>query len=220
MGLVVRVVVVLLLLAGGIAAGWTAGRTEQSPVAEVAEATPLEATPALPYDPQVPYADDIDFPTLQPGLAYESHTIGTPDNLWSYQVPKRWTSPDEDDEDALQIRWQPPGQPVFGGYSLRLMVVNDNRTPKLMKQHKIIDLENSPDILDFEIVSQTDDTVAFRYRTSVGNVLRFNTFRWFAGPDGLARIEMSVVGRERDVPGLDDLLAKVSASIRPADQMP
>jgi hypothetical protein len=70
--------------------------------------------------------------------------------------------------------------------------------------------------LDFTVVSQTDDTLAFTYRVPSSNTVRYNTFRWIAPPDSTeAGVEMSVAGRERDRAGLADLLAQVSASFSP-----
>ena len=67
---------------------------------------------------------------------------------------------------------------------------------------------------DVEVVEQTTDTLSFRYRETASNRLRVNTFRWFTPTGGVtAEFEMSVVGRQEDVPGLDALLAHVSASV-------
>ena len=51
-------------------------------------------------------------------------------------------------------------------------------------------------------------------RPDVRNVQRFNYFRWFSLPgEDEARFEMSVVGRQVDVPGLQALFDTVGASV-------
>ena len=67
---------------------------------------------------------------------------------------------------------------------------------------------------DVEILGQTQELLSFSYRDATRNVQRFNTFRWFSLPgEDEARFEMSVVGREVDVPGLQELFDRVGASI-------
>jgi len=223
MGLVVRVVVVLLLLAGGATAGYVATREDDPVPAREPTATPLPASPPLPLDPAVPYAEDIDYPALQPGVPLKDATLGTAPNEWAFRVPEGWRLYDA--SEGLQVgteaRWRPADEPTVGGYSVRLKVVDDHHTPQRMLEIKLSDLTLSPESFpDFTVLERTDDTLAFTYRAPSSGVLRYNTFRWFTGPDGgEARVEMSVAGRQRDVPGLDDLLARVSASIRPAPKM-
>ena len=62
------------------------------------------------------------------------------------------------------------------------------------------------------------DKLGVTYRESDTNFRRWDIFRWLtpAGSDE-AQFEMSVVGREVDDPGLEDLMTRDSASVRKVD---
>jgi hypothetical protein len=67
---------------------------------------------------------------------------------------------------------------------------------------------------DVEVLGRTEDLLSFSYRDATRNVKRYNSFRWFSiGGETEARFEMSVVGREVDRAGLDDLLEQVSRGV-------
>ena len=207
-------VVVLVAAAGGFAMARTTSHGE----ARAALVEPVPAEPALPIDPSTPPAQDIDYPALQPGLQYQPETLGHGAFAWDYGAPTGWRRYGADDGlGANEFRWRPPEEPTVGGFSLRVKLVNAHQTPAEMVAAKQAALAASPDAYaDFRVLSQTDDTLAFTYRVPSSNTLRYNTFRWIAPPGAAeAGIEMSVSGRERDLAGLADLLAEVSASFTP-----
>ena len=68
-------------------------------------ASPLPASsPSVPVDPPptvAPYADDIDYPPLQPGLTLARQPMGNSVQAWVVPYPRGWqafTVPGEDAE--------------------------------------------------------------------------------------------------------------------------
>jgi hypothetical protein len=208
-----------VLLALGILAlggGFLLARETSTGETRVAVAAPVPSKPRLPIDPTKPPAEDIDYPRLQPGLAYQPETLGRSPFLWDYEAPKDWSVVTAPDEGLAQdeYRWRPADEPVSGGFSLRVKLVNAHETPATMVAAKraVFDAD-AKDYPDFTVLSQTDDTLSFTWRVPSSNILRYNTFRWIAPPDDdEAQVEMSVAGRERDQAGLADMLDRVSAS--------
>jgi len=91
-------------------------------------------------------------------------------------------------------------------------LITENKSPADMVAQKLAAMQVGYD--DVEVLGQTDDRLSFSYRDSTRNTRRFNSFRWFTIPgDSVAKFEMSVVGRDADRAGLDDLLERVGSSI-------
>ncbi len=110
------------------------------------------------------------------------------------------------------MRWRPADEPTVGGFSLRVKLSTEHKTKAAMVAQKLTAMQAGYD--DVEVLGQTQDLLSFSYRDPDTDRLRFNTFQWFsvAGSEE-ATFEMSVVGREVDRTGLDDLMAEVSRSI-------
>ena len=59
------------------------------------------------------------------------------------------------------------------------------------------------------MLDRATDSVKFTFRDGA-NHLRYNYFRWFAGPQSSeATLEMSVAGRDADEAGLDGVVRRV-----------
>jgi hypothetical protein len=71
---------------------------------------------------------------------------------------------------------------------------------------------------DVTVIQRQWNTLGVTYREPDANTKRWDVFRWLtsSGSDE-AQFEMSVVGRAVDDPGLEDLMTRVSASVRTAD---
>lgn len=169
-------------------------------------------------------ADDIDFPrlSLPDGTDYETHVVRAGTQSWSYPVPSGWIAykvTDTGDTDPIpgarvdkvgQVRWRPAGEPLVGGYSMRVEVlVPPTATVADTVEAKVRALEGSRDLVDVDVYEQTDDTVYFTFRDG-NNRVRYNFFRWVADADGSASLEISVTGRAADEDGLRALLDAVS----------
>ena len=217
--------VLLVATLVGVGVGLGVGYLRQPQPASGGTATPMPAaSPSLPVDPpttQPPFADDIDYPSLEPGLVFKRLRMANSQQAWRVPVPVDWEAFDVDTDELVprkdwqtydELRFRPKGEPTEGGYSLRVKLINSRQTPTDMVRAKVIALENE------DIVQQLDrqsDFLQFTYRTS-GNHLRYNYFQWFAAPGSSeATLEMSVVGRERDVEGLNSLFAAFESTLRP-----
>jgi hypothetical protein len=217
-----------LLLAAvvGVGGGLGAGYLGQPRAASGGTATPLPASsPSIPVDPPVtepPFVEDIDYATLEPGLKLARFRMGNTQQSWLVPYPKGWVATDVDTAEEVprklwpeydELRFRPKGEPEEGGYSVRMKTINTRLTPAAMVAAKRVGLAKV-DVVEW--LSQTEESLKFTYRTT-NNRLRFNYFRWFSAPgDGSATLEMSVVGRERDVPGLDDLFSAFTSTLEPA----
>jgi hypothetical protein len=204
---------VLVLALVGLVGGFAVGHVVRAEPVTLSGASPVPArNPSIPVDRVRPYAHDISYPGLQAGLSYRRHTIGPPSFRWAYDVPRGW-QPFAFEETLDEVRWRPRGEPEVGGFSLRVKLSTEHKTKESMVAQKLSAMEAGYD--DVEVLGRTGDLLSFSYREPAGNVKRYNTFRWFSLPgQSEAKFEMSVVGREVDRPGLDDLLARVSGSIR------
>lgn len=205
-------VLLACVLSGGLAGLGVVALTRHDPV-QTDGARPLAAiSPSLPtYAPEQPYAADVVFPALQPGLTYRRAQVGVGPYGWTYDVPTGWVNvvigPGE--------RKSVPVGSLMGGYSLRTeLVLGQRLAPKSLVEQKLDAFRSLFE--DVHVLVKSDDMIALSYRDPQSNWLRYNTFRWFADTNGTAAVEVSVAGRSQDLPGLDDLLARVWASIEPA----
>ena len=113
-----------------------------------------------------------------------------------------------------ELRFRPEGEPVEGGYSLRVKLVNSRLTPAQMVAAKWQALAS---VDDLQQIDRQSEFLQFTYRTA-GNHLRYNYFQWFAAPQSdQATLEMSVVGRAADVEGLDKLFAAFESTLQPVE---
>lgn len=216
----------LLAAVIGVGGGLGAGYLAQPRAASGGTATPLPASsPSVPVDPPAPeptYAEDIPYETLEPALPLKRFVMGNTQQAWRVPFPKGWVATDIDNDQQVprriwgsfdELRFRPQGEPSEGGYSLRVKTINSRLTPAQMVAAKKVGLDEV-DVIDW--LGQDQSTLKFTYRTS-SNRLRYNYFAWFAAPgSGSATLEMSVVGRERDVPGLDDLFAAFDSTLKAA----
>jgi len=200
----------LVLALLGVAGGFAAAQLLRDPPMTMAEAAPVPAaSPSIPVDPVRDFTPDIGYPPLQPSLGYRRHTLGDPPFEWVYAAPKGWISTEE----ALdEVRWRPADEPTVGGFSLRVKLSNEHKSKEAMVAQKLAAMQAGYE--DVEILGQTQDLLSFSYRDPTTDRLRFNTFRWFGiAGETEAKFEMSVVGREVDRAGLEDLMEQVSRSI-------
>jgi hypothetical protein len=239
---------VVALLCGvlGIGAGIVVAHAAQPHSSTAGDARPISAvSPSVPIDhpSHSPYAPDIDFDTLRPGLPLsEVHTITNDLSQWTYHVPAGWQAywvclgagscpadaftdkpmAPRDVDHAQQVRFRPPGEPVAGGYSMRVRIL-DNTFVDVHQTvaTKIVGFRDSADVADFHVIHKDDRSVYFEYRDASSNFHRFNFFQWFALPDQTnATLEMSVSGRRIDVPGLKALFDRFADNVTGAPPPP
>jgi hypothetical protein len=217
----------LLAAVIGVGGGLGVGYLAQPRAASGGTATPLPASsPSVPVDPPPPeptYAEDIPYPALQPGVAFRTIRMSNSQQAWKVPVPKGWVASDVDTGLPVarklwssydELRFRPKGEPDVGGYSIRVKMINSRLTPAAMVAAKKVALRPLDDV---QTISQNDESYRFTYRTTSGR-LRYNYFRWFVAPGGPseATLEMSVVGRQVDVDGLNALYAAFVGTLEPA----
>ena len=231
-GLVVALLCGLLGLAGGAAVAYA---VQPRPTTLAASVSPVPAaSPSVPIDvtPTKTYAPDITYPALQPGLALPVvHSIANDIASWTYHVPFGWTAyavctalpcpiptdgvvPPKKIDKQVQLRFRPPDEPVVGGYSMRVKVLdNVDLNPAQMVATKKVGFQQAFSNQAFSIIRRTQNAIYFTY-TDGENHLRYNFFQWFAVPGHPnATLEMSVSGRARDRAGLEALFNRFADNV-------
>ena len=200
--------VLALLLAIGVATGFGASWFVGENPAGDGVAAPVPASPSLPVDPVPELLPDPPTPPLAEGVPLERQSVGAGDFRMTLPVPKGWSF----SENSLnEWQWRPPDQPDFG-YVLRVEQVLSNRRSIEWTLGRRID-ELREDESNVEVLDQTRDSLHFTFVTS--NHLRHGYLRWLdlTGSDN-AQVEIAVTGRERDDPGMANLIARVGSGIR------
>ena len=220
----------------GLGAGAVVAYAVQPTPVDAGAATPVVAeSPSVPVDVQTvqPYARDIDYDPLLPGLALPvTHQVRNKLATWQYHVPVDWTAysacvpgapcrtptdtviPPKRVDRNQQVRFRPAGEPLVGGYSLRVRVLDNTLdfNTGTMVSTKVTGFQQAYE--DFTILRQTSSAVYFTYRDET-NHLRYNYFQWFAAvPSTTATLEMSVSGRKVDAPGLQALFDRFADNVQ------
>jgi hypothetical protein len=234
-GLVVALLCGLLGLGGGALVAYAVQpRTHDNgsprPVAAVSPSVPIDVTPSQSYAP------DISYPPLSPDLFLNVvHHVHNDLATWTYHVPQGWTAyavctqplgappckvpsdtiiPPKKIEKQTQVRFRPSDEPVAGGYSLRVKILdNTDLNPTQMVATKKVGFIQEFTDRNFKVTKRTHSAIYFTYVDS-SNHLHLNYFQWFAVPGRAnATLEMSVAGRASDKPGLDALFNRFADNL-------
>ena len=131
---------------------------------------------------------------------FGTHRIGNDLQTWEYPAPAGWVAyrvpgdiptPVDRVDDWDELRWRPLGEPTEGGYSIRVKAIDNHRAPEDEVRVKMADFELLYD--DVVVLEQTDDSVAFTFRTE-DDLFRVNFFQWFTAPDS-SEATLEIVGR-------------------------
>src|SRR3954462_15541515 len=202
-----------------------------NPISAVSPSVPIDVKPS-----PSPYARDIRYPRLLPGLPLQAvYTMTNELARWSYHVPLGWQAylgcstptscpagaytdkpmPETVVDKADEVRFRPADAPKAGGYSLRVRIL-DNTFVDVHQTvgTKITGFRDSSEVADFKVIHKDDHSVYFEYRDAAANLHRFNFFQWFAVPGQTnATLEMSVSGRKKDVAGLRALFDRFADNV-------
>ena len=193
------------------------------PIPAVSPSVPLARTSPSPY------AHDSRFTTLTPDLTLPIvHTMHNHLATWTYHVPQGWRAYDSTTNQPLtprqianaqQIKYQPPGAPILGAYSLYVRVLDNTQFDSSMTvAAKKAGFAEATGVSDYSILYQDSSTVKFQYRDVPTNLHRYNFFEWFSvSGDGYPTLQVSVAGRKRDVPGLNALLQRFADNVTGTD---
>jgi hypothetical protein len=202
--------VLVLALVGG-AAGWAWAEARSDLVVSEAAPSPVAASgPAVPFTPPQKVNPDADLPPVAEDLEVVDARIGTPRTGGiKVPVPAEW--PRTDLAGGLQSRWSAPGNPD-GGYTVRVQVVDENRTLAQAVAERAASLPLDPRVTDLEILQQTGDTLIASFILSGYRMLQI--VRWVSLDTGTVDVEISASGRLIDQPGLEALVARMATGVR------
>ncbi len=206
-GAVVGVVSTAALACGAVA-GVLLSMAQAEPAGEQAAPVPA-VSPSVPVDPAPFHRADPDTPALQPNLVYENGKIGAGSFSLDIRTPVGWKRIDLASDEA---KWLVPDN-RRNTFVLRIEQVDGQRQSiATIKEQKKADLDRLT--TDFRVVQETDTSLQVVYTDD--GLVRYGNVRWIANPDpkiDRALVEISANGRERDQPGLVDLITRVGNSI-------
>jgi hypothetical protein len=234
---------VVALLCGvlGLGLGAVASFSAQPRASVSGDANPISAvSPSVPIDAPPPPPEtspDITYPALDPDLSLPlpDRTIGNDLATWTYHIPQDWVPyavcaptadcpPPMQNDDLLtprqaaqqpQVRFRPPDEPPVGGFSLRVRILDNSLgwNTGQMVGNKIIGFRQTYSHAEFKLTHRTPSAAYFTYIDG-NHHLRYNYFQWFAAPgSSTATLEMSVAGRQQDVPGLKALFNRFADNV-------
>lgn len=209
-GLLVAAVVALAV--AGVGIGWVLSVQDRAASSGSGVADPIGAEAAqLPVDAPEPYAEDPDDDPLQPGIALTTARLGTGRFMITFPVPEGWRSNDRATNEA---KWKEPGT-ANNSYVMRIeLIASQDVTVEQAVQTRVDRLTAEQD--DFEPGERGPGALEYTYRSDEGNA-RHSFMRWVdVDEDGRADVEIVVHGREEDVPGTRDLVARVADGLRGA----
>jgi len=201
-----------LLLVVGVGGGFLASVLSAGQPAASGVPTPVVASsPSYPVDPEPELADDPDVAPLPVDLPMTTGRVGTRAFRHVVPVPEGWEATPSN---ANETKWRDPDNPPSWTYVLRVeQVGSDNLTVQRVIETRISDLDRDEE--DFTPLARTSDSLTFSY-VSEGH-LRIGVIRWVRPSGGpFAEVEVAATGRAVDRPGLEALVADVSAGVRRA----
>ena len=200
-------VVALLLL--GLAGGYGVAGALQDEPAGAGTAQPVVASsPSVPVDPEPTFEPDPEDPPLPPDLPLTEATMGTGRSAFTYPVPVGWRSTATA---ANEAKWKQPGT-SNNTYVMRVeQVVSQDRPIDDAVEQRVAQLEAEQE--GVQVLARGPRLLEYTYRSDEGTFRHsFVRFLDLSGR-GLAAAEVVVHGRERDVPGTRDLVARVAAGV-------
>lgn len=196
-------------LACGVLAGVLLSMAQAEPGGEVASPVPA-VSPSIPVDPAPLLRPDADTPALQPGLTYVDDSVGTDGFEVRLRAPVGWTKIVIGPAEA---KWVVRGNRL-NTFLLRVGSVESQRqSVESIKSQRIDDLRRLTE--SFRLVQETDTSIQIIYVDNNG-LTKYGNLRWIDDPDpdsDQAVVEIAANGRERDQPGLLDLLTRVGNSV-------
>lgn len=197
-----------LLLALGVGGGFAVSRSMTAAPAADGTAEPVAAqSPSLPVDPAPDFVTDPTTAPLATTLPLVDRTVGRGSAMVRLSVPRDWIRSDLGPDEWT---WRPVAQPKYA-YVLRVEQVRGDRDPisRVLAARKLA-LDEDEEGLEF--VAETTDSLYFTY--TADQHLRHGLLQWVPVPGtATAQVEVAISGRQVDVPGMQDLIARVAASV-------
>ena len=203
---------IVVLLALGTGSGYAASGQTRDTTVGVGVPSPVPATrPELPIEAPVPYAEDPDDPPLRPDIPMTEATLGSGKFEITVPAPTGWQT---NANASNEWKWKQPGT-SNNTYVMRIEQINSQDiTIEDAIDIRIERLEDEQS--DVRIVDRGSATLEYTYRSNENNA-RHSFMSWLdLDASGQADVEIVVHGRERDVAGTRDLIARVTAGMRGA----
>lgn len=198
-----------LLLGVGAAGGFAASSLGEGPPAADGPGVPLPAaSPSIPVDPAPELVPDPDVPPLERDLRTRMQEVGAGGFEVTVPGPAGWN---RSRSDLNEFMWLRPGNPSYT-YVLRIEITRtEHSSLEEMVEERIEDLQADEEHL--VVVDRGTGSLEFTY-VDAGH-LRHAFVTWLdLSGSGEAEVEVALTGREVDVPGMRDLLARIVADTR------
>lgn len=210
------IVLLLLAMVVGGAAGWAYAERDSEPVISTASPGPVAAAdPVLPSTREGVYEPNADLPPVSLSLLTEPARVGMrKDDGIVLPVPVGW---DRTYLPGLESKWTAPGNPL-GGYQVRVKrLVSENRTPSQMAAELAAAFPFDSSVTDFEVVQQSFDTLiaTFTFTGEEGAYRRLTVVRWVSFTGGLVDVEIAATSRIEDRAGMERLVGLMAREVRP-----
>ena len=201
-------VALVALLAAGIVGGYaTAAYLQSSPVTTGAPTPVVAANPSVPVDPPAPLREDPPQESMEPDLPLREVSVGTDNYKFVFPAPRGWSRLETS---SNEVKYKKAGNPS-NTYILRVeqVVSQHEQIPDILAA-RIDDLRRDEQQVDIQ--ARTYDSLEFSYVHD--GYRRFGLITWLdITRSGQAEAEIALTGREVDVPGMRDLMAKVIRGI-------
>lgn len=197
-------VAVVALLAAGIVGGFaTAAYLQSSPVTTGAPQPVTAASPSVPVDPPAPLREDPPQAPLETDLPLREVSVGTDNYKFVFPAPRGWS---RSETSSNEVKYKRTGNPS-NTYILRVeQVISQHEQIPDMVQERVDDLRRDEE--QVRVLYRTHDQLEVSYVHD--GYRRFALYTWLdITLSGQAEAEIAITGREVDVPGLRDLMAKV-----------
>lgn len=205
------IVLLLLAMVVGGAAGWTYAESGSEPVVSTASPSPIGADPALPFSPPEKVKPNPDIDPLPETLAMHDEKVGAPRaGGVVVPVPDGWERTTFAG-DPLAAKWTLPDGPV-GGYTFRVQVLDENRTVEQKVDVRSLELAADSSVSDLEVAETSFDT--FKASFLFDGYRRLTVIRWVSFTGGLVDVEIAATGRLDDEAGLEALVARIAQEVR------
>lgn len=197
-------VAVVTLLAAGIAGGFVmADQLRSTPATSGAPEPVVASDPSIPVDPSATLRDDPPQPPLGSDLPMRDVSVGTDAYKFIFPAPRGWT---RIDTVSNEVKYKMANYPT-NTYLLRVeQVTSDHETIPDSVASRIEDLER--DEQQVNITKRTYDTIEFNYVHDGYKRYGIITWKDLTGSQQ-AEAEVALTGRSVDVPGMEDLWAKL-----------
>lgn len=204
------IVLLLLAVAVGGAAGWTYAERRSEPVVTTASPSPVAADPVLPFSPPDKVKPDPDLAPLPETLPLHDERVGRArDGGVIVPVPDGWARTNYADD--RQAKWNLPDAPA-GGYTFRVVILDENRTVSQKVAVRPLELEADDAVSDLQVLETSFDTLKATF--ILDGFRRLTVIRWVSFGGGLVDVEIAATGRLVDEDGMEALVSRIAQEVR------